>query len=71
MMEDQGYVVPDERVIGADWTSLAILDCPKMETLLSWVRHGEIHAIERVSEVGAGDGMLLGVPSGRQQLRRC
>ena len=23
------------------------------------------------SEVGAGDGMLLGVPSGRQQLRRC
>ena len=28
-------------------------------------------ATERVSEVGAGDGMLLGVPSGRQQLRRC
>ena len=46
MLEDQGYVVPDERVIGADWTSLAILDCPKMETLLSWIRHGEIHAIE-------------------------
>lgn len=45
MLEAAGYSVPDDRVIGADWHSLAVLDCPEMETLLGWVRHGEIQAI--------------------------
>ena len=45
MLEAEGYSVPQHRVIGADWHSLAVLDCPEMETLLSWVRHGEIQAI--------------------------
>ena len=45
MLEAEGYSVPQDRVIGADWHSLAVLDCPEMETLLSWVRHGEIQAI--------------------------
>ncbi len=45
MLEAQGYSVPDDYIIGADWHSLSILDCPKMETLLGWVRHGEIQAI--------------------------
>ena len=45
MLEAQGYSVPDDYIIGADWHSLSILDCPQMETLLGWVRHGEIQAI--------------------------
>ena len=45
MLEAQGYRVPDDYIIGADWHSLSILDCPHMETLLGWVRHGEIQAI--------------------------
>ena len=45
MLEDLGYSVPEDRIIGADWHSLAVLDCPAMETLLSWVRQGEIQAI--------------------------
>ena len=45
MLEAQGYSVPDDYIIGADWHSLSILDCPAMEALLGWVRHGEIQAI--------------------------
>ena len=45
ILEAEGYEVPEDRVIGGDWHSLAVLDWPKMETLLGWVRHGEIQAI--------------------------
>ena len=41
------------------------------DLLLRYEPPTEKFANERVSEVGAGDGMLLGVHSGRQQLRRC
>ncbi len=29
MLEAQGYSVPDDYIIGADWHSLSILDCPQ------------------------------------------
>ena len=45
MLDAGGYSVPDDHNVGADWHSLSILGCPKMETLLGWVRHGEIQAI--------------------------
>ena len=44
-LDAEGYCVPNEFIIGADWHSLSILDCPQMETLLDWARHEEIHAI--------------------------
>ena len=44
-LELQGYHVPADRILKVHWTSLAILDCPEMQTLLSWVRNGEIGAI--------------------------
>ena len=45
MLEAKGYQVPDQYVTGADWHSLSILDCPAMETMLRWVRHGEVQAV--------------------------
>jgi len=44
-LESQGYCVPENRILKVHWTSLAILDCPEMQTLLSWVRNQEIDAI--------------------------
>ena len=44
-LESQGYRVPESRILKVHWTSLAILDCPEMQTLLSWVRNREIDAI--------------------------
>ena len=45
MLEENGYVVPDEFILGADWSSLAILDCPQMSRLLDLVRQKRIQAI--------------------------
>ena len=45
MLEAEGYQVDQEMILGADWHSLAVLDCPKMGILLDHVRHGAIHAI--------------------------
>ena len=44
-LESQGYQVPENRILKVHWTSLAILDCPEIQTLLSWVRNQEIDAI--------------------------
>jgi len=44
-LESQDYCVPENRILKVHWTSLAILDCPEMQTLLSWVRNREIDAI--------------------------
>jgi len=43
-LESQGYQVPENRILKVHWTSLAILDCPEMQPLLSWVRNREIDA---------------------------
>ena len=44
-LEEQGFVVPQERIIAVTWTSLAVLDCPEVQTLLDWVARKEIAAI--------------------------
>jgi predicted site-specific integrase-resolvase len=44
-LEEQGFLVPQERIIAVTWTSLAVLDCPEMQTLLDWVARKEIAAI--------------------------
>lgn len=44
-LEEQGFVVPRERISAVTWTSLAVLDCPEMQTLLDWIARKEIEAI--------------------------
>ena len=48
-LEAEGYVVPEDRIIGAVWHSLDTLDCPEMQTLLSWMRQGEIQAVGMIN----------------------
>ena len=33
-LEDQGYEVPDDRIIKVHWTSQEVLDCPDLIRLL-------------------------------------
>jgi site-specific DNA recombinase len=49
LLEANGYSVPEEYVIGAEWHSLDTLQCPQLQTLLSWVNKGEIQAIGMVN----------------------
>ena len=44
-LEEQGFMVPQERIIAVTWTSLAVLDCPEMQVMLDWITHKEIKAI--------------------------
>lgn len=44
-LESQGYIVPDNRIIRAVWTSLDVLSCPDAQVLLDWIRKGEIAAL--------------------------
>jgi len=44
-LERRGYVVPPERVLKVDWTSLDLLSCPQFQQLRHWVVNKEIGAI--------------------------
>ena len=44
-LEKRGYVVPPERIIKVDWTSLDLLSCPQFQQLRQWVVNKEIGAI--------------------------
>jgi len=44
-LESRGYIVPDDRILAASWTSLELFDCPEFLRLASWVKHHEIGAI--------------------------
>ena len=44
-LEEQGWTVPEDRIIMTHWTSKNILACPDMQKLLSWVRNGEVGAV--------------------------
>ena len=48
-LEAEGYVVPDDRIIGAVWHSLDTLECPEMQTLLSWMRQREVQAVGMIN----------------------
>jgi len=44
-LEKRGYVVPPERILKIDWTSLDLLSCPQFQQLRHWVVNKEIGAI--------------------------
>ena len=44
-LESRGYIVPDDRILAASWTSLELFDCPEFLRLASWVKRHEIGAI--------------------------
>jgi len=44
-LEEQGWEVPDDKVIKVVWTSKTIMNCPQMQMLLKWVETGEIKAV--------------------------
>ncbi len=44
-LEEQGFEVPDDKVIKVVWTSKKILNCPPMQTLIGWVRTGQVQAV--------------------------
>ncbi len=45
LLESEGYHVPDQYVLGADWSSPEVMDCPEMQELLALVEVGAIHAV--------------------------
>ena len=45
ILEMQGYLVFPSRIIGTDWASLQLLDCPEFNTLIESAAAREIHAI--------------------------
>jgi len=44
-LEKRGYVVPPDRILKIDWTSLDLLSCPQFQQLRQWVVNKEIGAI--------------------------
>ena len=44
-LESQGYLVPKERILQTDWTSLDLSNCPDFLKLYGWVTRKEIQAI--------------------------
>ena len=44
-LEEIGYVVPPERVLAVDWTSMDLLSCAAFQTLRQWITNGQIKAV--------------------------
>ena len=44
-LESKGYIVPDDKVIAVDWTSLDLYSCPDFQKLRQWIRNGDIKAL--------------------------
>lgn len=44
-LKDTGYVVPPERVLAVDWSSLDLFSCPEFQKLQKWVELKEIQAL--------------------------
>lgn len=60
-LEEQGYEVPNDRVLKVHWTSQEVMDCPAMkDKLLPWVRNGEVQAIGVIH-----DDRLAGTPGSK------
>ena len=56
-LEKRGYVVPPERVIKVDWTSLDLSNCPQFQELRGWIQRKEIAALgifdrDRLNAIG-------------------
>jgi len=44
-LEDAGYIVPPERVLAVDWSSLDLFSCPEFQLLRKWVQQKEIQGL--------------------------
>lgn len=44
-LEEQGWIVPEDKIVKVVWSSLDMLRCPETELLLNWARNGDIGAI--------------------------
>ena len=56
-LEKRGYIVPPERILKVDWTSLDLEHCPQFQELRGWIRHKEIAALgvfdrDRLNAIG-------------------
>ncbi len=56
-LEKRGYVVPPERILKVDWTSLDLFHCPQFQQLQGWIQRREITALgifdrDRLNAIG-------------------
>jgi hypothetical protein len=56
-LEKRGYVVPPERILKVDWTSLDLEHCPQFQELRGWIQRKEIAALgvfdrDRLNAIG-------------------
>jgi site-specific DNA recombinase len=56
-LEKRGYVVPPERILKVDWTSLDLEHCPQFQELRGWIQQREIAALgifdrDRLNAIG-------------------
>ena len=45
LLEAEGYRAKPEHILGADWSSPEIMDCPEMQQLIGLVESGTVEAI--------------------------
>jgi hypothetical protein len=56
-LEKRGYMVPPERILKVDWTSLDLFHCPEFQKLRRWIQKKEIAALgildrDRLNAIG-------------------
>jgi len=56
-LERRGYIVPPERILKVDWTSLDLFNCPQFQELRRWIQKKEIAALgildrDRLNAIG-------------------
>jgi hypothetical protein len=56
-LEKRGYVVPPERILKVNWTSLDLFHCPQFKELQGWIQRKEIAALgildrDRLNAIG-------------------
>lgn len=56
-LEKRGYLVPPERVVKVDWSSLDLFNCPEFQELRGWINRKEIGALgifdrDRLNAIG-------------------
>jgi len=56
-LEKRGYIVPPERILRVDWTSLDLFHCPQFQELRGWIQRKEIAALgifdrDRLNAIG-------------------
>jgi len=56
-LEKRGYIVPPDRILMVDWTSLDLFHCPQFQQLRGWIAKREIGAVgifdrDRLNAIG-------------------